>query len=74
MEPDYTWRLAFLVLGVALPFGIIAADVAWFGADVIVILACLIWFGFFFMLVEGVTRCSRRANLPYIPAASRRSG
>jgi hypothetical protein len=55
MEPDYTWKLAFLVLGIALPFGIIAADVAWFGADAIVILACLAWFSIFFMMVEGVT-------------------
>jgi len=55
MEPDYTWKLAFLVLGIAVPFGIIAADVAWFSADAIVILACLCWFGVFFFLVEGVT-------------------
>ena len=55
MEPDFTWKLAFLVLGVFVPFGIIVADVAWFGADVIVILACVMWFGFFFFVVEGVT-------------------
>jgi hypothetical protein len=55
MEPDYTWKLAFLVLGVIAPFGIIAADVAWYGANALVIVACLVWFGFFFFIVEGVT-------------------
>jgi hypothetical protein len=55
MEPDSAWKLAFLVLGVAVPSAAIAADVAWYGANAIVILACLIWFGFFFFVVEGVT-------------------
>ncbi|MFH0815820.1 MAG: hypothetical protein V1934_03275 [Methanobacteriota archaeon] len=55
MEPDYAWKLAFFVLGVLVPSGIIAADIMWFSADVIIIIACLIWFGFFFFMVEGVT-------------------
>jgi hypothetical protein len=55
MEPDSSWRLAFLFLGGVMPFGIIAADIAWLGADAMVVLACLLWLGFFLFVVEGVT-------------------
>ncbi|MCI0479765.1 hypothetical protein L0Y59_04425 [Candidatus Uhrbacteria bacterium] len=55
MEPDSSWRLAFLALGVLVPAAAMVADIVWWGSNALVIMICIAWFGFFFFVVEGVT-------------------
>jgi hypothetical protein len=55
MEPDYSWRLAFLVFGVVVPAAVAAANVVWYDSNLLVMIACLACFGCVFVAVEGVT-------------------
>ena len=54
MEPSDNWRTMFLIFGVALPAFAVTADVVWFSANVVVVLASVAWFGFFMLFTEGV--------------------
>lgn len=54
MEPSDRWKAILLIFGILMPVVLIAADILWWGTDMMLIMGALGWFGIVFFVVEGV--------------------